>query len=145
FSQVRTPFPNEDRDVHRRIVAGINAERLFTEEDDRTDVTFFVTIHSAGFGATLHHVFLGERTSEPDDYRRYEEAQNMVFKTENGTPAGGLFIGADSFEGARSVMEGVGKEADARLFGGDDFTVEPDLRSACGHAGELLLPCIRLK
>jgi hypothetical protein len=120
---------------------GGDAHCLGAIEHDRPDVARFQVVGAYHFLLCLEQRFLVIGHLHLEDVRRVEQAVGMLFETEYG---GAVFgpVGADPFEDAHAIVQGVRQHVRCRLAPGDQLAVVPDEAVAIRHGHRLvsLLP-----
>ena len=123
-TKVGTPRPGGDDDMYRQ-VAGRDAQRFGTVENQRTDVAGFKLVGTNDFFLCLDDCRLVEGHLHLEDFCRIKQALGMFVQTENGRAFFRL-VSPDPLENAHAVMQGVGEDMSGGFAPRNEFSVLPD-------------------
>ena len=125
LAQVGAPRPHRDRHLDG-VVARVEPHRSGAAEGDRPDVAGRHAVHrhrlvhrGRQLGHAVAQIHLVERG-------RAAQALEVVRQAEDRRPLGGV-VGANAFEDARPVVEGVREDVDVGVLPRHEASVAPDL------------------
>lgn len=130
-AHVGAPMPGRDDHVHLQ-TAGAQAHAFASVEHHRADVGAFQVVLAHCGAGRLVDLFLRVRHRHVHDVRRIEQAVGVRLQAEDRRAVRGV-VGANTFEHAHAVVQGMGQHMGGRIAPLHQFAVIPDDAITIGH------------
>jgi len=115
----------------------VHAHDAVADVGHRPDVAGLEAVRREGLLGALAEIVDRIGALHHADVARIQEAAHVLAEPEHRGPAVGKLVGADAFEGAQAVVEGVGQDVDLGGVPVHELPVHPDRLELVHHGGFL--------